>query len=201
MKNFPIKITEDIMVDGENMKGKTVWHSRSCAVAVFVFSNANNEWSVAAVKRGTGCPNNVGKWCCPCGYVDYDETVQGAAARELFEECGLKTGNTTYDFTCNESEIEEVVKYVSILNKLKPLKDHWGIFDNYKKEYPGEYIGLSEEEYNIFTELSCYDGNDAIKVEICDCLRSETEYSFLVFQGVEIYYYNKNNTKYKVEWN
>ena len=77
----------------------------------------------------------------------------------------------------------------------------WYYFDNYKKEYPGEYIGLSEEEYNIFTELSCYDGNDAIKVEICDCLRSETEYSFLVFQGVEIYYYNKNNTKYKVEWN
>ena len=96
MKNFPIKIQEDIVVDGENMKGKTVWHSRSCAVAVFVFSNANNEWSVAAVKRGTGCPNNVGKWCCPCGYVDYDETVQVAAARELFEECGLKTGNTTY---------------------------------------------------------------------------------------------------------
>ena len=96
MKNFPIKIQEDIVVDGENMKGKTVWHSRSCAVAVFVFSNANNEWSVAAVQRGTGCPNNVGKWCCPCGYVDYDETVQVAAARELFEECGLKTGNTTY---------------------------------------------------------------------------------------------------------
>lgn len=33
MKNFPIKIQEDIVVDGENMKGKTVWHSRSCAVA------------------------------------------------------------------------------------------------------------------------------------------------------------------------
>lgn len=61
---------------------------------------------------------------------------------------GDADGNTTYDFTCNESEIEEVVKYVSILNKLKPLKDHWGIyFDNYKKEYPGEYIGLSEEQY------------------------------------------------------
>lgn len=66
---------------------------------------------------------------------------------------------------------------------------------------PCYFEWLSEEEYNIFTELSCYDGNDAIKVEICDCLRSETEYSFLVFQGVEIYYYNKNNTKYKVEWN
>lgn len=38
---------------------------------------------------------------------------------------GDANGNTTYDFICNESEIEKVVKYVSILNKLKPLKDHW----------------------------------------------------------------------------
>lgn len=36
---------------------------------------------------------------------------------------GDANGNTTYDFICNESEIEKVVKYVSILNKLKPLKD------------------------------------------------------------------------------
>lgn len=50
---------------------------------------------------------------------------------------GDADGNTTYDFTCDESEIEEVVKYVSILNKLKPLKDHWGIcFDNYKRSIP-----------------------------------------------------------------
>ncbi len=97
MKNFPIKITEDITVDGENMKGKTVWHSRSCAAAIFVFSNMNDEWCVAAVKRGPGCPNNIGKWCCPCGYVDYNETVQEAAARELLEETNLQVGDSYYD--------------------------------------------------------------------------------------------------------
>lgn len=97
MKNFPIKITEDIIVDGENMKGKTVWHSRSCATAIFVFSNMNDEWCVAAVKRGPGCPNNIGKWCCPCGYVDYNETVQEAAARELLEETSLQVGDSYYD--------------------------------------------------------------------------------------------------------
>ena len=94
----------------------------------------------------------------------------------------------------------EVTGEISYEFSLDELGDVSIYFDNYKKKYPGEYIGLSEEEYNIFTELSCYDGNDAIKVEICDCLRSETEYSFLVFQGVEIYYYDENNTKYKVEW-
>lgn len=115
---------------------------------------------------------------------------------------GDADGSTTYDFTCNESEIEEVVKYVSILNKLKPLKDHWGIcFDNYEKEYPGEYIGLSEVEYNVFMDLlDCEFYISKERSEIQSCLASRNEYSFLVFQGVEIYYYDENNTKYKVEW-
>lgn len=72
--------------------------------------------------------------------------------------------------------------------------------DYYGIGYPGEDIGLSAEEYNTFIELLNYDGNDTVKIEICEHLRSETEYSFLVFQGVEIYYYDENNTKYKVEW-
>lgn len=116
---------------------------------------------------------------------------------------GDANGNTTYDFICNESEIEEVVKYVSILNKLKPLKDHWGIcFDNYEKEYPGEYIGLSEVEYNVFMDLlDCEFYISKERSEIQSCLASRNEYSFLVFQGIEIYYYDENNTKCKVEWN
>lgn len=116
---------------------------------------------------------------------------------------GDADGSTTYDFTCNESEIEKVVKYVSILNKLKPLKDHWGIcFDNYEKEYPGEYIGLSEVEYNVFMDLlDCEFYISKERSEIQSCLASRNEYSFLVFQGIEIYYYDENNTKYKVEWN
>jgi hypothetical protein len=117
---------------------------------------------------------------------------------------GDADGSTTYDFTCNESEIEKVVKYVSILNKLKPLKDHWGIcFDDYCGiGYPGEYIGLSEVEYNVFMDLlDCEFYISKERSEIQSCLASRNEYSFLVFQGIEIYYYDENNTKYKVEWN
>lgn len=115
---------------------------------------------------------------------------------------GDANGNTTYDFICNESEIEKVVKYVSILNKLKPLKDHWGIcFDNYTKEYPGEYIGLSEDEYNIFIDLLYSNDYEDIRGEISECLKSETEYSFLVFEKVDVYYYDENGIKYNVEWN
>lgn len=113
---------------------------------------------------------------------------------------GDGNGHTEYDLTCVSSEIEEVVKYVSILNKLNPLEGHWGIcFNNYPEEYPGEYIGVSKDEYTIFIDLLNPD-NEGIKGEISMCLKGEIEYALLIFEGVEIYYYNENNVKYSVEF-
>ncbi len=31
-----------------------------------------------------------GMWCIPCGHVEWDEDIRHAAARELFEETGIK---------------------------------------------------------------------------------------------------------------
>lgn len=113
---------------------------------------------------------------------------------------GDADGYTSYDFTCGEEDIEEVMRYINILNKLRPLEGHWGIcVEDYPDEYPGEYIGLSKEEYEIFKELLDSGDDDGIKGEICECLRSRTEYSFLVFQGVSVYYYDIFNTKFNVE--
>lgn len=90
MKNFPITIKEDLIVDEENMKGKTVWVSRSCAVAGFVFMYLDGIYYILAGKRGKGCPDYQGYWCCPCGYVDYGETTEKAIRREIHEETGFK---------------------------------------------------------------------------------------------------------------
>ena len=78
MKNFPI-------IDKET--GREYWISRSVAVVVAVFTKK----SVLVVQRGTGTPDPefVGKYCMPCGYLDFDETCAQAAQRELMEETGL----------------------------------------------------------------------------------------------------------------
>ena len=113
-------------------------------------------------------------------------------------------GETEYGFACRKEDIEEVAEYVNILNKVKTLKGHWGIcFDEYPEEYPGEYIGLSEEEYKIFYHLINLDDEDEdtilpIETTIGDCLRARTEYSFLVFEGINIYYYDENGKKFNV---
>jgi 8-oxo-dGTP diphosphatase len=43
---------------------------------------------VLLVKRGP-TSTRPGRWCIPCGFVDYGEDVRAAAARELHEETGL----------------------------------------------------------------------------------------------------------------
>lgn len=66
---------------------REIWISRSCAV-VNVVTIENNK-KVLLVKRGSGSPDEIGKWCLPCGYLDYDETLYDAARREVWEETGL----------------------------------------------------------------------------------------------------------------
>ena len=43
---------------------------------------------VLLVQRGPGATKS-GRWCIPCGYVDYGEEIRAAAAREVEEETGL----------------------------------------------------------------------------------------------------------------
>ena len=79
MNNFPIKYED-----------KTFWISRSVAVAAFIFAkNKDGENCILINKRGPGCPNEVGKWTAPCGYLDYNETLTEAAMREVYEETGV----------------------------------------------------------------------------------------------------------------
>jgi 8-oxo-dGTP diphosphatase len=53
--------------------------------------DADGQTYILATQRGKGTPDPeyVGKYCLPCGYLDYDETTKQAAARELTEETGL----------------------------------------------------------------------------------------------------------------
>ena len=84
MKNFSI-------IDSKT--GREYWISRSVAVIIILFAyDLNGKQYVLTVKRGKGTPDPeyVGIHCLPCGYLDFDETTQEAAARELFEETGVK---------------------------------------------------------------------------------------------------------------
>ena len=76
MNNFSVKVN-----------GKEYWISRSVAVVGYV----HKQGCILAIQRGKGTPDPefVGKWCLPCGYLDYDETCWEAVKREIHEETGI----------------------------------------------------------------------------------------------------------------
>lgn len=69
--------------------GTELWISRSCAVMSIVAAKCDGEIYIALGKRGEGVPDEKGKFCLSCGYMDWDENAFDAARREVWEELGL----------------------------------------------------------------------------------------------------------------
>jgi len=60
----------------------------SLTADILVFSKSNNTLKILLIKRG-GHPF-LGKFALPGGFAEENETIENTAARELFEETGVK---------------------------------------------------------------------------------------------------------------
>ena len=103
MKNFPVKVD-----------GKEYWISRAVAVCCAVFKIKDNNIYVLTEIRGKGAADFQGKYCMPCGYLDYDETVSEACAREVFEETGMKINDKKLKIISINSDPKEKRQNVTI---------------------------------------------------------------------------------------
>lgn len=102
MKNFPVI---------DKATGREHWISRSIAAVVCIIAkDKSGDEYVLAVQRGKGTPDPeyVGKYCMPCGYLDYDETIAQAAQREVKEETGLTFPVTDFKLvTINDNPFDD----------------------------------------------------------------------------------------------
>lgn len=99
MKNFEITSKED---------DKRYWISRSVTVSVFIFIKANDgEIYILSNKRGEGAMDYQGYWNCPCGYLDFDETGEECAVREVFEETGYRIDKERLHFEIVKTDPKE----------------------------------------------------------------------------------------------
>lgn len=75
--------------------GSQMWHSRSVATgAVILMAIFNNKilkphtFKVLLELR-SDIVEEPNKWCNPCGYLDWNETLEECVIREIYEETGL----------------------------------------------------------------------------------------------------------------
>lgn len=114
--------------------GREHWISRSiAAVVAIVAKDKHGDEYILAVQRGKGTPDPeyVGKYCMPCGYLDYDETIAQAAQREVKEETGLTFPITDFKLvTINDNPLGDkrqnvtfryLVKSDTLINELELL--------------------------------------------------------------------------------
>ena len=66
-----------------------IWESRSVAVVHLIMAASIHDPRILLTKRSDTMEDEAGKWCIPCGYLDYDETLEEAAKREIKEETGV----------------------------------------------------------------------------------------------------------------
>ena len=96
------------------------WYSRSICAVAFLFTTDNTgKWYVLANKRGL---DEKHKWNCPAGYLDFGETIAECAAREVYEETGLKINPDILHLVFindNPKETRQNVtfRYVGLLNE------------------------------------------------------------------------------------
>jgi len=77
-------------------KNGPIWNSRSCAVVCHIRARLiddegyflHDEPLILIAKRGTA-GDSPNMWNVPCGYIDWNENLQEAAVREIWEETGI----------------------------------------------------------------------------------------------------------------
>lgn len=100
-----------------------------------------------------------------------------------------------------------VERYITLMNSLKPPKGKWGIILNRLSEHFKEGQ-INEDDYE-FLKAMMFDGsNSAFKIEngnedfadeFFEGVRSDTEYSFLVFEGCDLFYIDEFGESHETE--
>ena len=130
MKNHPLINPET---------GKEEWISRAIAVLGIVIGiDKNGVKYVLAEQRGIGTPDPeyIGCWCLPCGYLDYDENIHQAVAREVLEETGVNIHPDNFIlFYINDDPFSDKRQNITFRFKteLEGYIDDWELTDKFSE--------------------------------------------------------------------
>lgn len=123
---------------------------------------------------------------------------------------GDSNGNTC-EYAHPSMDNPFIERFVKLINKLKPLKGHWGIvFDGSIYGYFNEGQ-ITEEEYHFLerTMFESIEYDDKMVyteqeleylAEFIDGITGETEYSFLCFEGCTLTYFDEFGDEHQTQF-
>ena len=107
--------------------GRVVFLARSTAVVGTILCIDGDTTYALMVERGEKVDNS-GKWCMPCGYLDWDEDFSEAVRREVFEETGLDISSLHETHQVLHSDLESPYYVESSPNSHRQnVSCHFGI--------------------------------------------------------------------------
>jgi len=122
-----------------NIQNKQIFISRSSTSVSIVLIMRNNQYYVLASKRDNPSLTDNGKWCMPCGYLDYNESLLQASIRETYEETGFDlTDIKLHDFTFYSKEDcpWRVHSQVKLKDNVQNISNWFKFVINFKDEFP-----------------------------------------------------------------
>ena len=143
--------------------GKEIWEARYVAIEAIIFAIYNDSIYVLVEKRSS-IMDEAGKWCLPCGYIDWSESGWDAAVRETFEETSLYIPKYDYFLvTDNDKKPFEVITDPDNY-KQHIVLEYCVIFDfgSYEKRFPIEIMDHKNKEV---TEIKWMFIEDVFKSE------------------------------------
>lgn len=178
---------ENRMIKGEN--GEELWISRSVVVICVVARiTDDNKIEIIAEKRGP-LVSATGRWCFPCGYLDYDEDLTDAVIREVQEETGYTLERKDVNFIDINSKPEGKkqnvgIRYIAFIDNDKKQISDFELDTNEVTEL--KWIEIGESVGNIFN----------IDVNKLNCVKWAFNHKSLIIHIINEYC---NRYGYKIE--
>lgn len=161
---------ENKCIKDEN--GKEQWISRSVVVSCVVTRLTDDKKIEVLVEKRGPAVSATGRWCFPCGYLDYDEDTTGAVIREVREETGYELDRKDITFVGIDSKPEG--------KKQNVLVKHIAFIDAKDKQIDGFELDTNEVTELKWAEIGTYTSNtfiDMFNIDI-DKLESVGKWAF-----------------------
>jgi hypothetical protein len=101
-----------------------------------------------------------------------------------------------------------VERFCKLLNKLEPCNGHWGVvLDRDRMGKTLDEKKITKKDYKFLCRLMWPEDGDKFEDvendymnEFESAIKSDTEYSFLVFQSVDLFYVDEFSVKHETEF-